>query len=131
LAIVLHAPARWGWRESSHSGWDRAAGRAGRATSSNSKIQTLPPRDGRRRRAGVGNDHRWAGLKRPVAQTLRVPLAAFGQVDDGVGDRLTGRIELSPVAPGLDGGFESKAHETRGFSVESLTFEVGPYRHSG
>ena len=29
-------------------------------------------------------------LQRPVAQTLRVPLAAFGQVDDGPGDRLAG-----------------------------------------
>jgi hypothetical protein len=97
----------------------------------NSKIQTLLSRDERWRRTGIGNDHCWAGLQRPVAQTLRVPLAAFGQVDDGLGDRLAGRIELSPVAPGLDGGFESKAHATRGFGVESLTFQVGPYRHSG
>src|SRR3954470_11953646 len=83
-AIVLHAPARWGSRESSHSGWDRATGRAGRATGSNSKIQALLSRGERWRRTGAGNDSCLAGLQRPVAQTLRVPLAAFGQIDDGL-----------------------------------------------
>jgi hypothetical protein len=52
-------------------------------------------------------------------------------IDDGFGDRLAWWVEHPPVTQGLDRGFESKAHETRGFSVEPLPIQVGSYWHSG
>jgi hypothetical protein len=97
---------------------------------------TAPPRrcDVRRKRIGVRDYHGWPWSKRlqaGLAQTLWVTLASFREFDNLLGDRVTGWVEDSVGAlERHKGHLESNAHETSGLCIESVTVQVGPYRHS-
>jgi hypothetical protein len=84
----------------------------------------------RRKRIVVADYRCGARLESEIAQPLRVSFACVRKADDCSRNSLARWIDHAAVMEGLDGGFESDAHETNGLRWESVAIQIDPDRHN-